>query len=105
MKKQEIGWTTFSVLVRAVSQGERAISLQVVNAGKGWSVTAVEGSTASKSLSAIFDAHAHAIVTENEPSLMSAIGAAEQFIRKWKRSKSMAACECEPISKIVKRKK
>jgi hypothetical protein len=51
----------------------------------------------------VFDDHAHDVVLEKEPSLAWAIQVAERYGRKWKRSKSMAACKCGPIE--IKRAK
>jgi hypothetical protein len=102
----KMSWRLMSTAAGFVAHGNRILSMQVMSViGTKWTVTAIETPSDSKGMSAVFDAHAHAIVSEDEPDLLSAILTAERFARKWKRSKSLAACKCGPIGKTKKRGK
>lgn len=97
--KKKLDWTIVSMLTRGLEVGDRMLSVQVAPIGSKWAVTAFETIKSPESISGVFNKHAHQVVSEGEPNLMSAIGAAEKFVRKWRRSKSLAACKCGPIGK------
>lgn len=95
----KFGWNkTITLSFIAKRRDDRVIAIIVTQNNNGWSAVAVESNSSNKSLNAIFDDHAHAVIAEEVSSLRAVKRAAENYVATWKRAKLVPPpCDCEPI--------
>jgi hypothetical protein len=107
-----MGWTVMSQLHLTVASGNRrlAVVLAPIPGSTTWLVSAVESSSTAKTLSDVFDEHAHQDLGKVE-GMRKGIEVAETFAQQWQRGHQSPlgrglgskACPCPEIQKRVKK--